>query len=611
LLETQRPDEAAVLNADDPESRRLESFVRGRVYLFSTRAEVDPGAFVRQGRIVLRDGTGDTEILAVEEIPVPGEHNLANALAAAIACRLAGTEVATIAAGLRSFRALPHRLEYVATFDGIAFYNDSKATNLDAAVRALRSFPRGSVHVILGGKDKGADWTSLAPVVREQARRVLLVGDAAATIRAGLSGTVPLVDCGTVRTAVREGFEDAVPGDVVLWLPAASFDQYRTSRREAGPSRRGGSALPEGGIVLRPLAFDRWLFATTAALTVFGLFMVGSASFYRAASEGQGAVGFLLKLVLHVVAGALAFAVTLRLPYHKLDDERRVGLLVGACLILLFLVLAMPPVGGARRWFRLGGLLAVQPSEFAKLAAVAFMAHLLSRREHEVNDLWKVPFPALLVVRHDALIPSSWTSGGVHIAVTALVMIVAGAASNISPGGRRGPGGGARRAVPHRALEGVLREHAVGLGEGQPRRRVPAHPVVDRGRQRRPDGGRLGTGPAEGVLPSGGAHGFHLLRRRRRAGARRSAPAARGVPRDLLAGDPDGEPRARPVRLLPRAGHHLHAGIPGDDSHGGLSGAAPHEGAAPSAHQPRRLVPRRDHGGGGRAAQHLAALELT
>ncbi len=228
LLESQDENGFAVLNADDPESVRLLDSVRGRPYRFSIRERVDAGAFVDEGVLTLRTETGDQALLETRELLVPGEHNVANALAAALACRLVGCAAATIAEGLASYRALPHRLEHVATIDEVAFYNDSKATNIDSARRALRSFPENTVHVILGGRDKGADWSALAADVRERARRVLLVGEATEAIRAALANTVETVECGTVREAVRAGSRDARPGDVVLLSPAcASFDQYR------------------------------------------------------------------------------------------------------------------------------------------------------------------------------------------------------------------------------------------------------------------------------------------------------------------------------------------------------------------------------------------------
>ncbi len=246
LLETQDTADAAILNADDPESRFFDPFVRGRELRFSTRDEVPRGAFVRDGRIVLRTEHGEDDVAAVDEIPVPGEHNVANALAAALACRLVGCSPGAIARGLRGYRALPHRLAHLATVAGVKFYDDSKATNLDSAARAVRSFPPGTIHLVLGGKDKGGDWAAFRDVVRGRVARVLLVGKAAPAIRAGLGDTVPLEDCGTVERAVAAGFAGAAPGDVVLLSPGcASFDQYRNFEERGRDFARAVAALAE------------------------------------------------------------------------------------------------------------------------------------------------------------------------------------------------------------------------------------------------------------------------------------------------------------------------------------------------------------------------------
>jgi UDP-N-acetylmuramoylalanine--D-glutamate ligase len=244
ILATQEPGDAAVLNADDPESARFFPEVRGALHVFSTRLEPERGAFLRDGVLTLRVGAEDEDILTVAEMPVPGEHNVANALAAALACRLAGCAARPIRSALLSFRSLPHRLEHVATVGGVEFYNDSKATNLDATVRAIGSFPPGRVHLILGGKDKGADWTSLAPLVRSHVRRVLLVGQAAPAVRRGLGDAAPAVESGTVPAAVRDGFAAAAAGDVVLLAPGcASFDQYRNFEERGEDFRRAVAAL--------------------------------------------------------------------------------------------------------------------------------------------------------------------------------------------------------------------------------------------------------------------------------------------------------------------------------------------------------------------------------
>ena len=227
LLEVQSGTGFTVLNADDPESQRFLPSVRGRLHRFSLESEPEAGAFVRNGMIMLRTADGEEAILPAERLPLPGPHNLANGLAAALASRLAGCGIEAIARGLRSYRPLAHRLQKVATVDDIDFYNDSKATNLDAVVQAVRSFPAGSVHLILGGKDKGGQWSALVPLLQERVRSVLLVGQAADAISRALGGAVAHRDCVTVQAAVRAGFENARPFDVVLLSPGcASFDQY-------------------------------------------------------------------------------------------------------------------------------------------------------------------------------------------------------------------------------------------------------------------------------------------------------------------------------------------------------------------------------------------------
>ena len=127
---------------------------------------------------------------------------------------------------VKEFRAVEHRLELVATIQGVTFYNDSKATNVDATVKALESFP-ANIHIILGGKDKGSDYSVLNPLLRERVKRTYLIGAAADKIAGQVQGSTELVRSGTLDRAVRQAFDAAKPGDVVLLAPAcASFDQF-------------------------------------------------------------------------------------------------------------------------------------------------------------------------------------------------------------------------------------------------------------------------------------------------------------------------------------------------------------------------------------------------
>jgi UDP-N-acetylmuramoylalanine--D-glutamate ligase len=225
LFENQLERDAAVLNADDPEiTKRMPS--RSHIYWFSRQKRVAEGAFLRDGEIVFRaDGT-ETVVARQSEIPLRGGHNLENVLAACAAAYLAGAPAAAIASGVKTFRAVEHRLEFVAEVGGVEFYNDSKATNVDATLKAIEAFP-GPLIVILGGKDKGSPYTPLVEPLRQRARLALLIGAAADKIAAELGSALPVEKVGTLERAVKRATELARPGDVVLLAPAcSSFDQF-------------------------------------------------------------------------------------------------------------------------------------------------------------------------------------------------------------------------------------------------------------------------------------------------------------------------------------------------------------------------------------------------
>ena len=166
--------------------------------------------------------------MAAGDIPIRGRHNVENVLAAAIAAARAGVSHAKIAAAVRTFRAVEHRLEFVRSVSGVEFYNDSKATSVDATLKALDAFA-GGLWVILGGKDKGLDYTVLRAPLAAKAHAALLIGAAAAKIAEQLQGAVPLVAAGTIEAAIAHAYAHAVPGDTVLLAPAcASFDQFQS-----------------------------------------------------------------------------------------------------------------------------------------------------------------------------------------------------------------------------------------------------------------------------------------------------------------------------------------------------------------------------------------------
>ena len=225
LFKNQTQHDAAVLNADDPATTQYAP-QRPLVYWFSRKQRVAQGAYVRGEEIVFRNDGHEEVVLKPEEIPLAGAHNLENVLAAVAATRLAGASAQSVAKAIRSFAGVAHRLEFVAEFGGVRYYNDSKATNVDATLKALDSFP-GRILIILGGKDKGSDYTVLQKPLREKAILALLIGAAAEKIETQIAGSVAIERAGTIERAVETASHAARPGDIVLLAPAcASFDQF-------------------------------------------------------------------------------------------------------------------------------------------------------------------------------------------------------------------------------------------------------------------------------------------------------------------------------------------------------------------------------------------------
>ena len=227
IFENQRESDFAVLNADDLTCVAMAKRTKAQVVWFSRQKEVDHGAWVRDGNILFRDGAGQREILQVSEIPLKGAHNLENVLAAVCAGALMGCAPDKIRQAVHDFKAVEHRLEFVATIGGVDYYNDSKATNVDAAIKALESFP-ANIHLILGGKDKGSDYTVLNDLIRQRVKRIYTIGAAAAKIESQVKGA-EVVHAETLENAIRKAHAVAKSGDVVLLAPAcASFDQFKS-----------------------------------------------------------------------------------------------------------------------------------------------------------------------------------------------------------------------------------------------------------------------------------------------------------------------------------------------------------------------------------------------
>jgi UDP-N-acetylmuramoylalanine--D-glutamate ligase len=225
IFKNQTERDAAILNADDPATSSLVP-QRPRVFWFSRKQRVAQGAYLRGEEIVFRNDGAEQVVLKRGEIPLAGAHNLENVLAAVVATRLAGADCAAIAKGVRSFSGVEHRLEFVSEIGGVRYYNDSKATNVDATLKAIEAFS-GQIIAILGGKDKGSDYSVLREPLKEKATLALLIGAAAEKIEKQIAGSVEIERAGTLERAVEIASRSAKPGSVVLLAPAcASFDQF-------------------------------------------------------------------------------------------------------------------------------------------------------------------------------------------------------------------------------------------------------------------------------------------------------------------------------------------------------------------------------------------------
>ncbi|HEV8307006.1 MAG TPA: UDP-N-acetylmuramoyl-L-alanine--D-glutamate ligase [Methylomirabilota bacterium] len=222
----QTADDWAVVNADDPGAAALATRPRGRVLWFSRRAPVDAGAYVDGGWVTLRLGTQAAAVCPLEEIFLRGDHNLENVLAATVCAAWAGVPPERLRAAIKAFRGVAHRLEWIRELRGVAFYNDSKGTNVDATLKALASFGEPVV-LIAGGRDKGQDFTPLAAAAG-RVKAAVLIGEGRVTLGPALAAVTAVHAADSMGGAVRQAFALAAPGDVVLLSPAcASFDMFR------------------------------------------------------------------------------------------------------------------------------------------------------------------------------------------------------------------------------------------------------------------------------------------------------------------------------------------------------------------------------------------------
>jgi UDP-N-acetylmuramoylalanine--D-glutamate ligase len=246
ITEFQTAEDFLVLNGEDKQTQMVAAKTKAQIYWFSGRRPIKQGAFVHGESIffVPREGAKAEPVMPVAEISLAGAHNVENVLAAVCAARLAGVESETIRGAVRAFKAVEHRLEFVREVAGVRYYNDSKATNVDATMKAMEAFA-GGIHLILGGKDKDSDYRVMTALVRERVKTVITIGSAAEKITHQLDGVVKIEAAETLARAVELAHETAVAGDTVLLAPAcSSFDQFENYEQRGRVFKELVAALP-------------------------------------------------------------------------------------------------------------------------------------------------------------------------------------------------------------------------------------------------------------------------------------------------------------------------------------------------------------------------------
>jgi UDP-N-acetylmuramoylalanine--D-glutamate ligase len=226
LLTSQKEGDRAVLNRDDRLVWPLKKGSKSEVYSFSRRHKVPRGCFLRGDWIVLLDKKKEN-LMRTSEIPLAGVHNQENIMACALVGHILDLPLPGIKESIKTFHGLEHRLERVLTMRGVDFYNDSKATNIDAALKSIQSFDK-KIILILGGRDKDGDFKKLRKPIVKKVKSIILLGEAKEKIKSALKDTVPMKIVSSMKEAVRRGYSEARPGEVVLLAPACtSFDMFQ------------------------------------------------------------------------------------------------------------------------------------------------------------------------------------------------------------------------------------------------------------------------------------------------------------------------------------------------------------------------------------------------
>jgi len=227
IFNNQGPDQYLILNDEDERLFALRPHSGPRVYRYGMKKRKGMHGFIEKGKAVADLGKGEKSVFSIESFALPGSHNLENLLALVLSGMALGIESKTIQKTIDTFKGLPNRIEWIEEREGGLFYSDSKATNVDAAVRAVESF-EGPLILIAGGRHKGADYSALVESARSWVKLVVLLGEAKDLLAVSFKNHIPIVMAEDMEEAVSLSYAEAEKGDVVLLAPAcSSFDMYK------------------------------------------------------------------------------------------------------------------------------------------------------------------------------------------------------------------------------------------------------------------------------------------------------------------------------------------------------------------------------------------------
>jgi UDP-N-acetylmuramoylalanine--D-glutamate ligase len=226
IFENQEKSDLAILNADEPRSSVLAKNMSSKVQFFSTSTNVTKGMYLDHNTLINYTTGNDREVYPLDMIKIPGLHNIENVMASIMAARECGCSPGNIISAIADFKGISHRIEFTCEKNGVAFYDDSKGTNVGAVVRALETFSRPII-LLLGGRDKEGDFETLSPLVGEKVKELVLFGEARDRINDLIGGIVKTSKATTLKEAIEIAYHNSSPGDIVLLSPGcASFDEF-------------------------------------------------------------------------------------------------------------------------------------------------------------------------------------------------------------------------------------------------------------------------------------------------------------------------------------------------------------------------------------------------